>query len=180
MKIKNAYNTQAATDALKFREILKNFGVVGDEEEQKTFLKNWFTLAAFKYRTLSEELKQVECGDWLYEGEQVHGWYFVFRATDLFRKRHNRDPEPKDVPKLKETVAEVLMSNSVDKDVFTVDDNLVEEMCRGANSHIVTVCSVMGGIASQEVIKLLTRQFTPLQNTLIFEGNRGHGAVGEF
>jgi len=33
----------------------------------------------------------------------------------------------------------------------------------------------MGGIASQEIIKLLTRQYTPVNNTLIFDGIKAKG-----
>ena len=137
-------------------------------------------MAAAKYRTLSEELVAVNKGDWLFEGEPLHGWYFVFRATDRFRKQHSRDPEPADYDLLKGLVDALLQENQISADEFEVEESLIREMCRGANSHIVTIASVIGGIASQEIIKLLTRQFTPLQNTLLFEGNRAHGAVAEF
>jgi NEDD8-activating enzyme E1 regulatory subunit len=181
VRIKNAYNEQAAADYLKFKELLSNLGHQGDEEEQKLFLKNWFCLLAFKYRSLAEELQAVNKGDWMHEGEELHGWYFIFRATDKFRLQQNRDPEPKDFAALKSLVNQMLESNSiVPEQEFTVEDKLIHEMCRGANSHIVTICSVLGGIASQEIIKLITRQFSPVQNTLVFEGNRAHGAVGEF
>ena len=116
----------------------------------------------------------------MFEGEPLHGWYFVFRATDRFRKQHSRDPEPADYDLLKGLVDGLLQENQISADEFEVEESLIREMCRGANSHIVTIASVIGGIASQEIIKLLTRQFTPLQNTLLFEGNRAHGAVAEF
>lgn len=116
----------------------------------------------------------------MFEGEPLHGWYFVFRATDRFRKQHSRDPEPADYDLLKGLVDTLLQENGISQDEFSVEEALLREMCRGANSHIVTIASVIGGIASQEIIKLLTRQFTPVQNTLLFEGNRAHGAVAEF
>ena len=36
-----------------------------------------------------------------------------------------------------------------------------------------SIASVMGGIASQEAIKAVTRQYIPLNNTFVFNGASG-------
>jgi hypothetical protein len=58
----------------------------------------------------------------------------------------------------------------------------VQELVRlGAhNSQLHTVSSFVGGVASQEVIKLLTHQFIPMNNTFVFNGVCGCGACYTF
>ncbi len=43
-------------------------------------------------------------------------------------------------------------------------------MCRYEGSHLHTISSILGGIASQEAVKLITHQFIPLNNTLVYNG----------
>ena len=50
--------------------------------------------------------------------------------------------------------------------------------CRYGGSELHSVAAVMGGVASQEVLKLLTHQFVPLNHTFVFNGV--HGASQTF
>ena len=49
-----------------------------------------------------------------------------------------------------------------------IPDDYVGEMVRFGASELHTVAAILGGIAAQEAIKLLTAQFVPLKGTLIF------------
>ena len=49
----------------------------------------------------------------------------------------------------------------------------VSEVARWGASEVHTVGSVIGGVAAQEAIKLLTRQFVPLDGTLVYNAVRG-------
>jgi NEDD8-activating enzyme E1 regulatory subunit len=51
------------------------------------------------------------------------------------------------------------------------------ELVRYGNAEIHAVASVLGGVASQELIKLITRQYIPMNNTYIFNGITGTGSV---
>ncbi|KAG5459874.1 MAG: hypothetical protein BJ554DRAFT_8151 [Olpidium bornovanus] len=85
---------------------------------------------------------------------------FVFRVDD--------DEEESDFPILKECVACVLAGWGVP--ASAVADEHVREMCRAGNSELHVVAALMGGIAAQEVIKVITRQYVPVNNTCIFDG----------
>ncbi len=50
----------------------------------------------------------------------------------------------------------------------TVPDDLVAEMCRFGAAELHCVAAVVGGIAAQEAIKLITHQFVPLGAPLIY------------
>ncbi|KAA0189593.1 hypothetical protein HAZT_HAZT011643 [Hyalella azteca] len=52
--------------------------------------------------------------------------------------------------------------------VFTVKDDHIHEMCRYGAAQIHSVASYVGGCAAHEIIKLITAQYVPLNNTLIY------------
>lgn len=42
--------------------------------------------------------------------------------------------------------------------------------CRAGASDLPQIAALMGGIVAQEVIKLITKQYIPLEGTMIFNG----------
>ena len=51
------------------------------------------------------------------------------------------------------------------------------EMVRYGNCEIHTIGSIMGGIAAQELIKIITYQYVPIQTTYVYNGITSTGAV---
>ena len=49
-----------------------------------------------------------------------------------------------------------------------VKEDLLHEVCRFGGSELHSVAAFMGGVGAQEVIKLITRQFVPVNNTYIY------------
>lgn len=49
-----------------------------------------------------------------------------------------------------------------------LSDEVVTEMVRYGAGELQCVAAVVGGMASQEAIKMLTRQFVPLHGTLLY------------
>ena len=49
-----------------------------------------------------------------------------------------------------------------------VKEDLIHEVCRFGGSELHSVAAFMGGVAAQEVIKLITRQFVPVNNTYVY------------
>ncbi len=47
------------------------------------------------------------------------------------------------------------------------------EVTRFGASQLHSVAAVLGGIASQEAIKLISHQFTPADNTIVYNGIAG-------
>jgi len=44
--------------------------------------------------------------------------------------------------------------------------------CRAGGSELANIASLLGGMVSQEVIKLITKQYIPANNTVVFNGVR--------
>jgi NEDD8-activating enzyme E1 regulatory subunit len=71
-----------------------------------------------------------------------------------------------DVPLLKQTATSIVSECSAGPS--SIADDLVHEMCRFGAGELHCVAAVIGGIASQEAIKLITKQFVPLYGTLVY------------
>ncbi|KAK4934171.1 hypothetical protein LTR28_010844 [Elasticomyces elasticus] len=54
---------------------------------------------------------------------------------------------------------------------------VVKELVRAAGSELHNIASLAGGILAQEVIKVITRQYVPIDNTCLFDGINSKSAV---
>ena len=45
-----------------------------------------------------------------------------------------------------------------------------QEVCRAAGGELHNVSAVTGGMVAQEIIKIITKQYIPIDNTCIFDG----------
>lgn len=56
-------------------------------------------------------------------------------------------------------------------------DMICQELTRYANAEIHNVASVVGGVAAQEAVKIITGQYVPLDNTYVYNGIVSVGGV---
>ncbi|CDY10045.1 BnaC08g44060D [Brassica napus] len=102
------------------------------------------------------------------------GFYVLLRAVDRFTANYNKFPGQfdggmdEDISRLKTTALSLLADLGCNGSVLP--DDLINEMCRFGASELHVVAAFIGGIASQEVIKLVTKQFVPMLGTYIFNG----------
>jgi amyloid beta precursor protein binding protein 1 len=73
------------------------------------------------------------------------------------------------------------VAKSLAMDEYGLPENLVPtldhamEMVRYGGVELHNIASFVGGVASQEIVKLITKQFIPLNNTFIYNGIDGVG-----
>eukprot|EP00440_Ansanella_granifera_P067529 gb/GFBE01073247.1/.p1 GENE.gb/GFBE01073247.1/~~gb/GFBE01073247.1/.p1 ORF type:complete len:527 (+),score=128.91 gb/GFBE01073247.1/:1-1581(+) len=172
--------------------IQKNLGVERAiaPEFVKRFCQNAMYCQVFRYRTLEQEFRptsveeggvDLECE--LQDEDSLLPWYLALRAADRFREEHGHWPGALcgdgeadmagDVAKLAGIAAKVLGSYNTSADGVSVDPKMVEEVVRYGGCELHVTSSVLGGIASQEVVKLICKQYSPLCNTLIYDGLHG-------
>ncbi len=60
-----------------------------------------------------------------------------------------------------------------------VDPKYVDELVRVSDSKIHNVSSFLGGVASQEGVKVLIKQYTTFNHTMIFDGIHGKTQIFE-
>ncbi|GBF88159.1 NEDD8-activating enzyme E1 regulatory subunit [Raphidocelis subcapitata] len=143
------------------------------------FCRNARNLRVVRYRTLAEEVAPESArGEALAEALGEEGTaanaslYVLLRAADRFHSTHGSFPGvlegevEADMAALKglaqQVVAEVGASGAAAADDYAC------EMCRLGAAELHVVAAVMGGMAAQEAIKLITRQFVPFGGTLIY------------
>ncbi|KAJ3091270.1 NEDD8-activating enzyme E1 regulatory subunit [Quaeritorhiza haematococci] len=146
-------------------------------EEVERFCKNAGHVKLMRYRSLKDEHNKAKGSDiarWLEDLDSNVVYYVLFRAVDRFYETHKRYPGvhneevESDINLLKKCVTALLSKWGVTS--TSVSDDHIHEMVRAGGSELHNISALMGGIASQEVIKLITKQYIPLDNTLVFNG----------
>ena len=56
-------------------------------------------------------------------------------------------------------------------------ENVVKEIGRADGAELHNISAVTGGMVAQEVIKVLTKQYVPVDNTCVFDGVASRAAV---
>ncbi|KAJ3037594.1 NEDD8-activating enzyme E1 regulatory subunit [Rhizophlyctis rosea] len=191
--LQTIYRTKAREDSKAVQRrvaaLLTSVGRPSDAiaaDEIDMFCKYSAHLKVIRYRSLQEEytpktVKSHEIGRWLHDLEDNIVYYVLHRAVDRFYETHKRYPGyhnqevETDVGILKKTVTSLL--NEWQLSGTTISDDHVHEIVRAGASEIHTVAALLGGIVSQEAIKILTRQYIPMDNTVIFNAIKSTSTV---
>jgi len=107
-------------------------------------------------------------------------WYFALRAAERFQTKHGRhagfgdfekdDYLEEDLNKLTKLQSELFAELKI---TTTPDTNTLQEIVRAGGCEPHNIATMVGGVASQEALKLLIKQYIPLNNTWIFNGING-------
>lgn len=149
------------------------------EQQVKLFCKNSYFLKSIKFRSLEQECdpqtsKIDSFMDQISEADEDFIFYLLIRSVEIFYRDYSRYPGENsdnidsDVGLLKHVLNKFLNENKVQN--FSIKDDFLIEMCRYGNCELHSVSAYLGGCAAQECIKLLTKQFVPFNNTLIYNG----------
>ncbi|CAM9212267.1 unnamed protein product [Hapterophycus canaliculatus] len=104
-------------------------------------------------------------------------WYLALRAADAFKIQNGRYPGEEDDQVEGDgealwTMTQELL-NGMGIETTHLTEKHAQEVTRYGASELHNVASVVGGIASQEAVKAITRQYTPLDNTIVYNGLAG-------
>ncbi|KAH8425021.1 NEDD8-activating enzyme E1 regulatory subunit [Aspergillus melleus] len=67
--------------------------------------------------------------------------------------------------------------SAVDEDTYQRILDAVQELRRTEGGELHNISALTGGLVAQEVLKVLTRQYVPLDNTCIFDGARSRSEM---
>ncbi|KAK9284521.1 hypothetical protein L1049_024716 [Liquidambar formosana] len=186
VNLQKIYQAKAESDVLvieqRVRNILKKIGRDPDSISKtsiRTFCKNARKLTICRYRLIEDEFNspiQPELQKYLTDEDYslAVGFYILLRAVDRFAANYNSFPGQfdgemdEDISRLKTTAVGLL--SDLGCNGLTLTEDLINEMCRFGAAELHAVAAFIGGIASQEVIKLITKQFVPMCGTFIFNG----------
>lgn len=187
VQLQNVYRDQASKDAdivlRRVQDLLQRIGKPYcsiTEQDVKLFCRNGSFLRVIHCRSLSEEYDPktakvqelaMQLGD---EEDSDIVFYIMLRSVDRFFEEYSRfpgwynDQVEGDVFKLKAHVGKILQELGLTSTL--IKDDYVHEMCRYGASELHSIAAFMGGMLAQEAIKIITSQFVPFNNTLIYNG----------
>lgn len=111
---------------------------------------------------------------YLDDSGSIVAYYVLLRAAERFHlafKRIPGDTEEQfesDVAALSKFAVDTL-SNDLRLPSKSIKPDFVREFCRSGGAELHSVAAFVGGVAGQEVIKLITRQYVPINNTFLYD-----------
>ncbi|KFK31127.1 hypothetical protein AALP_AA6G071300 [Arabis alpina] len=185
INLQKIYQTKAEADCLSMEARVKTIlAKVGRDPTSiskptiKSFCKNARKLKVCRYRMIEDELSNPSVTELhkclVSEDSSAIGFYILLRAVDKFAATYKKFPGQfdgeidEDASRLKTTALSLL--NEMGCNDYILPEELCNEMCRFGASELHVVAAFVGGIASQEMIKLITKQFVPMLGTFIFNG----------
>ena len=145
------------------------------EQEIKMFCRNSAFLYTVRTRSLSEELTRPNTSRLAMELENPDSnflYYVLLRGAEAFYSRFKTYPGNTDLPleadisHLRTVISSLLQDWGLTD--CSVSDEYLIEFCRYGGTELHSVAAYIGGVASQEVIKVITKQYVPINNTYIY------------
>lgn len=181
IKLQQLYQSKAQeqADAIyrKCGQIAVNNGAHQDfvlESEAKRFCKHASEIHVMRGSCIADEYTK-HCPDlssYLEDPDSLIFYYVILRGLERYIGEFNTYPgqyddhvEP-DVLKLKTIIGKLLNEWGCTQ---ILREERVHEICRYGGAELHSVSAVLGGAAAHEAIKLLTRQYKPLNNTFIYD-----------
>jgi amyloid beta precursor protein binding protein 1 len=145
----------------------------------RAFCKNAAFIKVCKFRPIEEEYA-VTAG--MMQGPPLGSddpqdplpWYLMIRIADAFRTKHGRypgmfdDQVESDVKALRDVANTFLAARGLQPSL--IKDDVLHEISRYGATELHNIAAFLGGVAAQEVIKLISHCFVPVNNTLVFNG----------
>ncbi|KAF2888253.1 hypothetical protein ILUMI_17920 [Ignelater luminosus] len=145
------------------------------EAEVKLFCKHSSELYVLRGNCIADEYQNSSpnIAPYLEDPESLMFYYVILRGLERFISEYNTYPgqfddqvEP-DVLKLKTLIGKLLSEWGCPTPVTS--DDRVHEVCRYGGAELHSVSAMLGGCTAHEVIKLITHQYKPINNTFIYD-----------
>jgi len=128
-------------------------------------------------------------------------WYLGIRACQAFWEQNGRYPGvlpskvddddgddsqdestilKQDAAVVQEEFVKLAQRYGIEQHAGTLAPALAAEMTRYGAAEVHTVASVVGGVASQEAVKVITGQYTPVRSAYVYNGIASTGGMYQF
>lgn len=175
-----SYREKAKDDRVLLKQIVdeilkaRKMDTISDETIE-LFCKNCINLNVKKTGTIRDEfaspsssiIEEIKSNP---ESDAIY--YFLLRSADRFHRLHNRFPGSLDDCYSSDLVAfDALFKTFLKEHKVCVEaPKELEETVRAGGCQLPAIGAFMGGVASQEIIKIITHQYVPMTNSIIYNG----------
>ncbi|EDW18369.1 nedd8-activating enzyme E1 regulatory subunit isoform X1 [Drosophila mojavensis] len=178
--LQQIYHQQALHDAdqvyHKCQEYLKQLSLPADSIDDRTvrlLCREAAGLSVIRGTRIADEYEKNCRLLPLVEDNELQGtltaYNFALRAYERFLSECGSIPGEcsveQDIVRLKSITSKML--NDLGLHV-TISDDVLHEICRYGGAELHAVSAFIGGCAAQEVIKIITKQYKPIDNTFIY------------
>ena len=133
------------------------------------FCKNFHSISCIHYSSLLGECAKCDLEDSCngFMTEEIK-WYILLRAVEKFNEKF---PNRKSYDEKLSEFQEIIKSTQIEcNSKAEIKEDYAMEMLRHNGLSIATTSAFLGGIAGQEVVKMITQKFIPVNNTLVYNG----------
>lgn len=147
-------------------------------------LMDWSARATYVLQELENEESLIT----IYLALLAFDDYYELNPAALTPTGQSRDTEESEQRKLKwsmtqytdKAIEELKKSSKAEVDNEAAQErlnNVIMELARGGLAELHNISALTGGMVAQEVIKVLTKQYVPIDNTCVFDGIASKTAV---
>jgi len=176
VELTKIYRDRAARDLDRFRSILSDLCQASQIEmpDYSTITNFCNNIPNMKVMNQNGD-SDADYDDLLQDPEALCILNLVFDAFLKFKQENCRFPGDCDDSELESDKQNIL--SSINRNIA---EPYVEELLRSAGLELHSIASYLGGISAQEVIKILTSQYVPIDNCLFYDGIRQQLQVQKF
>ncbi|SCZ96749.1 BZ3500_MvSof-1268-A1-R1_Chr4-1g06682 [Microbotryum saponariae] len=197
--LQNVYRTKAQQDlhlvTSLLSQLLQSLGLDRSRievEEIETFVKHSAYLKVVRGRSLRMEMEQsllsekgklkevIEAAKWDDVPTRAMEIYLALRGAEVFYERRGREPgtgegdedgtaDKEDLVGIVKEVVEGL-GGGWDEEAWEEIEKTCWEVCRAGGSDLPQIAALLGGMVAQEAIKIVTKQYGPLNGTCVLNG----------
>ncbi|KAI9888756.1 MAG: hypothetical protein M1814_006450 [Vezdaea aestivalis] len=207
IKLQTIYKAKAREDCAEVVEIVRELeakhGITGSvpQSEVEAFCKGAAFIKLLKGCPLfsfnrDSELKAPGARAkyfWseLQDAESLMPIHFAFIVQDLALIRQRQSMSDGDMPSeedllecwsrvldvLKSGLPDTIQNTEEASNITSNTMDIVKELQRTQGGELHNIASLTGGLVAQEVIKVVTKQYIPIDNTCVFDGIRSKSSV---
>ncbi|EDS44112.1 NEDD8-activating enzyme E1 regulatory subunit [Culex quinquefasciatus] len=182
INLQNVYRSQAAHDSeivyRRARQLLKELNKPNDlitEKDVRLFCREAANIAIVRGTKIADEYdkgyKATQISTGLETPNSLMAHYVTLRAVDKFQAEHGYLPGEcqveVDTSRIKGLAAKMVSEWGIST---PISDDLAHEVCRYGGAEIHSISAFFGGCIAHELIKLVTRQYKPFDNTFVYDG----------
>ncbi|UZJ54857.1 hypothetical protein CBS101457_004177 [Exobasidium rhododendri] len=189
VELQRVYRAKANEDVTTFKriliQVLQQVNLPVDavpSDELQSFAKHASYLKLIRGRPLRDiierpKLEAINAGFADMMNPNIFPHHFAMYAAEVFYELHNGRYPGRPLPDWEEdanNLIEIAEDLIVESKAVLPDDELLLDACRelarSGHSDLPSTAALLGGIAAQEAIKIVTRQYIPIDNTAVYDG----------
>lgn len=191
ISLQKVYHTKAKEDMVNvFKRAQNNLTALKqnpfliNEKMVTIFCREMPNVWVYRGSKISDEYEPYYRGTNINQGLEAENslmeFYVGLRVMDKFKMEHGCVPGEINVESDTARMKVLAQKLLADWNIATpLSDDLLHEISRYGGAEIHTVSAFIGGCVAHEVIKVITNQYKPIKNTLVYNAITGQTAVFE-